>query len=40
VQENTGFKLEFGADTGVTEPPTAHELSVLRALDPDRLYIG
>lgn len=40
VQENTGFKLEFSADTGVTEPPTAHELSVLRGLDPDRLYIG
>jgi glutaconate CoA-transferase subunit B len=40
VQENTGFKLEFGAETGVTEPPTAYELSVLRALDPERLYIG
>jgi glutaconate CoA-transferase subunit B len=40
VQENTGFKLDFTGDTGVTEPPTAHELSVLRTLDPDRLYIG
>jgi glutaconate CoA-transferase subunit B len=40
VQENTGFKLEFSAATGVTEPPTTHELSVLRGLDPDRLYIG
>jgi glutaconate CoA-transferase subunit B len=40
VQENTGFKLEFSAATGVTEPPTIHELSVLRGLDPDRLYIG
>ncbi len=40
VQENTGFKLEFSHDTGVTEPPTEHELSTLRMLDPERLYIG
>jgi len=40
VQENTGFKLEFSSDVGVSEPPTAHELSVLRELDPHRLYIG
>ena len=40
VQENTGFKLDFDADVGVTEPPTEHELSVLRTLDPERLYIG
>ena len=40
VQDNTGFKLEFGADIGVAEPPTEHELSVLRALDPERHFIG
>lgn len=40
VQDNTGFKLDFDHNVGVTEPPTAQELSVLRALDPDRLYIG
>lgn len=40
VQDNTGFKLEFGHDTGVTEPPTKRELTELRALDPQRLYIG
>jgi glutaconate CoA-transferase subunit B len=40
VQDNTGFKLEFSADTGVTEPPTENELSMLRMLDPERLYIG
>jgi glutaconate CoA-transferase, subunit B len=40
VQENTGFDLDFRAGLGVTEPPTEHELSVLRALDPDRLYIA
>jgi glutaconate CoA-transferase subunit B len=40
VQDNTGFKLEFSHDTGVTEPPTERELTELRALDPQRLYIG
>lgn len=40
VQDRTGFTLEFDSDVGVTEPPTEHELSVLRMLDPDRLYIG
>jgi glutaconate CoA-transferase, subunit B len=40
VQQNTGFKLDFDSDVGVTEPPTEHELSALRMLDPDRLYIG
>lgn len=38
VQENTGFTLWFDDDTGVTESPTDHELGVLRALDPERLY--
>ncbi len=40
VQDNTGFMLDFDSDVGVTEPPTEHELSVLRMLDPERLYIG
>ena len=40
VQANTGFKLDFDSDIGVTEPPTEHELSTLRLLDPDRLYIA
>jgi glutaconate CoA-transferase, subunit B len=40
VQDNTGFKLEFGHDNGTTEPPTEKELTALRALDPQRLYIG
>jgi glutaconate CoA-transferase, subunit B len=38
VQENTGFRLAFDADVGVTEPPTDRELAVLRELDPERLY--
>ncbi len=40
VQENTGFPLEFDSDIGVTEPPTEQELSTLRVLDPERLYIA
>jgi glutaconate CoA-transferase, subunit B len=40
VQDNTGFKLEFTHDTGVTEPPTEHELSLLRTFDPERLFIA
>ena len=38
VQDNTGFELEFTHDIGVTEPPTEHELSTLRMLDPERLF--
>ena len=38
VQDNTGFRLDFAAHLGVTEPPTAQELKVLRELDPERLY--
>jgi glutaconate CoA-transferase, subunit B len=38
VQANTGFELLIAADLEVTEPPTACELTVLRHLDPDRLY--
>ena len=38
LQDNTGFRLEFYGDTGVTEPPTEQELKTLRELDPQRLY--
>ena len=38
VQDNTGFTLVFESGTGVTEPPTEHELAMLRELDPERLY--
>lgn len=38
VQDNTGFPLQFDGASDVTEPPTDHELAVLRALDPERLY--
>jgi len=40
VQDNTGFVLGFDDEAGVTEPPTDHELAILRELDPDRLYIA
>jgi glutaconate CoA-transferase subunit B len=38
VQDNTGFTLVFDERTAVTEPPTEHETSTLRFLDPDRLF--
>ncbi len=40
VQDNTGFDLIFEDQINVTEPPTEHELSTLRMLDPDRLFIA
>src|SRR5664279_4057938 len=40
VQDNTGFDLIFEDQVNITEPPTEHELSTLRMLDPDRLFIG
>jgi glutaconate CoA-transferase subunit B len=38
VQDNTGFDLIFDHSVGVTKPPSEHELSTLRALDPDRQF--
>ncbi len=38
LQDNTGFRLEFSAHPGVTEPPTEQELKTLRELDPQQLY--
>ena len=40
VQDNTGFDLIFDDQLSVTEPPTEHELTTLRMLDPDRLFIA
>ena len=34
VVENTGFELMMADEIGVTDPPTDHELAVLRELDP------
>jgi glutaconate CoA-transferase subunit B len=38
VQANTGFQLLIGGELPTADPPTEHELAVLRHLDPDRLY--
>jgi hypothetical protein len=40
VRENTGFPLEQAASVTVTEPPSADELEQLRALDPERRFLG
>ncbi len=38
VQANTAFELLVAAEPAVTDPPSENELTVLRHLDPDRLY--
>jgi len=38
VQDNTGFDLIFDDDLKVTAPPTDAELSILRLLDPERVF--
>jgi glutaconate CoA-transferase subunit B len=38
LQDNTGFALLYSEHVGVSEPPTDHELKVLRELDPEQLY--
>jgi glutaconate CoA-transferase, subunit B len=40
VRDNTGFVLETAPDVAVTEPPSADELEQLRALDPERRFLG
>ena len=40
VRDNTGFELLDAPQVRVTDPPTASELSMLRALDPDRRFLG
>ncbi len=39
VRENTGFELLTADRVGVTEPPTADELDMLRGLDPERRFL-
>ncbi len=38
LQDNTGFEIEYDANFTTTEPPSDHELKVLRTYDPDRLF--
>lgn len=40
VRESTGFELLLASEIGTTAPPTADELELLRALDPERRFLG
>jgi len=40
AQAETGFELLTAPDVGVTEPPAGDELAMLRALDPERRFLG
>jgi len=40
MRDNTGFELGEAATVAVTEPPTDDELTLLRALDPERRFLG
>jgi glutaconate CoA-transferase, subunit B len=40
IRGNTGFDLPMAADITVTEAPSADELALLRALDPERRFLG
>jgi glutaconate CoA-transferase subunit B len=37
---NTGWGLRISPSLHTTEPPSAEELSILRAFDPDRIYLN
>jgi glutaconate CoA-transferase, subunit B len=39
VQEQTGFELTMAAELTTLPAPTSEELRILRALDPDRVYL-
>ena len=40
AQAETGFELLTAPDVGVTEAPADDELAMLRALDPERRFLG
>ncbi len=40
VRENTGFELLEAPEVRVTDPPSLGELAMLRALDPERRFLG
>ena len=40
IRDNTGFDILIDEDMKLTDAPTDEELSVLRHLDPDQLYIA
>jgi glutaconate CoA-transferase subunit B len=40
VREHTGFELLLAPEIATTEPPSDDELVMLRALDPERRFLG
>ena len=40
VQENTPWTVKVAPDLETTPPPTEKELAALRALDPEKIYLG
>jgi glutaconate CoA-transferase, subunit B len=40
IRDNTGFPLGEAPGVTVTEPPSEDELAMLRALDPERRFLG
>jgi glutaconate CoA-transferase, subunit B len=40
IRMHTGFELGVAPEITVTEPPSADELAMLRALDPERRFLG
>ena len=40
VREHTGFELLLASPVATTTPPTDDELTMLRALDPERRFLG
>ena len=40
IRDNTGFPLGEAERLAVTEPPSDDELAMLRALDPERRFLG
>ena len=40
LRQNTGFALLDAPRIEVTEPPSDEELEMLRALDPERRFLG
>jgi len=40
IRANTGFPLGLAPEVRVTEPPSDDELAMLRALDPERRFLG
>ncbi len=40
VQEACGWEMAVAPDPAETPPPTEEELATLRALDPERVYLG